>query len=207
MYYNSSISIYGERSFANFKIGGMNVTKKQIYIIITHTPSVVSKIIRRFTHTPYNHVSVSLDAELERMFSFGRWYKYFPWIGGFVRESPHFGTLGRFPNTEAIVLKMNIDEDAYDGISKRLEDMLVHKYTYKYDSWGLILAIFGKTKKRENHYYCTAFLRDLLKDFGIEDDVLSQDIVRPLDFMKLPNTSEIYRGNLKEFAEQAELIS
>lgn len=183
------------------------MTDKQIYIIITHTPSVVSKIIRRFTHTPYNHVSVSLDAELERMFSFGRWYKYFPWIGGFVQESPHFGTLGRFPKTEAIILKMNIEEEVYDGISKRLEDMLVHKYTYKYDSWGLFLAIFGKTKKRENHYYCTAFLRDLLIDFGIEDDVLEQDIVRPLDFMKLPNTHEIYRGRLKEFAEQTELIS
>ena len=182
-----------------------NASNKQIYIIITHTPSVVSKIIRRFTHTPYNHVSVSLDAELEKMFSFGRWYKYFPWIGGFVRESPHFGTLGRFQDTEAIVLRMNIDEEVYDGISKRLEDMLVHKYTYKYDSLGLILAIFGKTRKRENHYYCTAFLRDLLKEFGIEDDVLCKDIVQPLDFMELSNTSEIYRGKLKEFAEQGEL--
>ena len=182
------------------------MTDKQIYIIITHTPSVVSKIIRKFTHTPYNHVSVSLDAELDRMFSFGRWYKYFPWIGGFVRESPRFGTLGRFPQTEAIVLTLNIDEDVYDGISKRLEDMLVHKYSYKYDSLGLILAIFGKTRKRENHYYCTAFLRDLLIDFGIEDDVLFKDIVQPLDFLELSNTREIYRGNLKEFAEQAELI-
>ena len=167
---------------------------------------MVSKIIRKFTHTPYNHVSVSLDAELERMFSFGRWYKYFPWIGGFVRESPYFGTLGRFPNTEAIILKMNIDKDVYDGMSKRLEDMLVHKYTYKYDSLGLIMAIFGKTIKRENHYYCTAFLRDLLIDFGIEDDVLFKDIVQPLDFLELANTSEIYRGKLKEFPEQAELI-
>lgn len=181
------------------------MTDKQIYIIITHTPSVVSKIIRRFTHTPYNHVSLSLDAELERMFSFGRWYKYFPWIGGFVRESPRFGTLGRFPNTEAIVLKMSIDEDVYEGISNRLDEMLEHKYTYKYDSLGLLLAIFGKTIKRENHYYCTAFLRDLLVEFGIEDDVLYKDIVQPLDFMEMSNTSEIYRGKLKEFAEQEEL--
>ena len=181
------------------------MTNKQIYIIITHTPSVVSKIIKRFTHTPYNHVSVSLDAELERMFSFGRWYKYFPWIGGFVRESPYFGTLGRFQDTEAIVLKMTIDENAYEGISKRLDDMLEHKYTYKYDSLGLILAIFGKTKKRKNYYYCSAFLRDLLKDFGVEDDVLCKDIVQPLDFMNLPNTHEIYRGKLIEFAEQEQL--
>ena len=128
------------------------MTDKTIYIIITHTPSVVSKIIRKFTHTPYNHVSVSLDPELDRMFSFGRRYRYFPWIGGFVRESPHFGTLGRFPETEAIVLTLNVDETAYDDMSGRLEDMLAHKYSYRYDTLGLLLAIFGKSFKREKCY-------------------------------------------------------
>lgn len=185
----------------------MNVTNKSIYIIITHTPSVVSKIIRKFTHTPYNHVSVSLDAELDHMFSFGRRYRYFPWIGGFVRESPRFGTLGRFPETEAIVLTLNVDEDAYDDISGRLEDMLAHKYSYKYDTLGLLLAIFGKSFKREKCYYCSAFVRELLVEFGIEDEELFNEIVRPMDFLELPDTREIYRGKLLEFAEQAERIS
>lgn len=175
------------------------MTDRSIYIIITHTPSVVSKIIRRFTHTPYNHVSVSLDAELNKMFSFGRRYKYFPWIGGFVRESPNFGTLGRFPETEAIVLTLNIDEDAYDDIRGKLEDMLEHKYSYRYDTLGLLLAIFGKSFKREKCYYCTAFVSELLVEFGIEDKALFNDIVRPLDFLELPNTREVYRGKLREF--------
>lgn len=182
------------------------MTDRSIYIIITHTPSVVSKIIRKFTHTPYNHVSVSLDAELEKMFSFGRRYKYFPWIGGFVRESPHFGTLGRFPETEAIVLTLNVDEDAYDDIRGKLEDMLEHKYSYKYDTLGLLLAIFGKSFKRDKCYYCTAFVRELLVEFGIEDEELFNDIVRPLDFLELPNMREVYRGKLREFPKQAERI-
>lgn len=183
------------------------MTDRSIYIIITHTPSVVSKIIRKFTHTPYNHVSVSLDAELEKMFSFGRRYKYFPWIGGFVRESPHFGTLGRFPETEAIVLTLNVDEDTYDDIRGKLENMLEQKYSYRYDTLGLLLAIFGKSFKREKCYYCTAFVRELLVEFGIEDEELFNDIVRPLDFLELPNTREVYRGKLREFPKQAERIS
>ena len=127
----------------------MDNLNKDIYIIISHTPSVVSRIISQFTHTSYNHVSVSLDAELNRMFSFGRRYKYFPWIGGFVQESLTSGTMGRFTETEAIILKKHIDEEAYDDIANKLSDMLEHKYSYRYDTLGLFMAIFGKSIKRE----------------------------------------------------------
>lgn len=176
---------------------------KDIYIIITNTPSVVSGIIGKFTHTPYNHVSVSLDTELEQMFSFGRIYKYFPWIGGFVQESPNFGTLGRFPQTEAIVLRMKVDHDTYADIHRRLNDMLEHKYDYRYDTLGLLAAIFGKSIKREKYYYCSAFVKELLVDFGLEPIESFGEIPRPMDFLKLPNMSEIYRGRLCEFPEQA----
>lgn len=185
----------------------MTQSNKDIYIIISHTPSVVSRIIRKFTHTPYNHVSVSLDAELNHMFSFGRRYKYFPWYGGFVRESLDSGTMGRFTETEAIVLTMNIEEDVYDDIRTKLEDMLEHKYAYRYDTLGLLAAIFGKCLKRDKHYYCSAFVRELLVESGIEDDDNFKEIVRPLDFMNLPDTREVFRGKLREFPQQAQRIS
>lgn len=168
---------------------------------------MVSKIISGFTHTPYNHVSVSLDAELDSMYSFGRRYRYFPWIGGFVQESPNFGTLGRFPQTEAIVLTLDVDKSAYDEISEQLEDMLEHKNMYWYDTLGLLLAIFGKSYKRDKRYYCSAFVRELLVEHGVEDGANFNEIVRPMDFLELPNTKEVFRGKLKEFPEKAAQIS
>lgn len=179
------------------------MSNNEIYIIITNTPSVVSGIIGKFTHTPYNHVSVSLDTELEQMFSFGRRYKYFPWLGGFVRESPNFGTLGRFPQTEAIVLRMTVDASTYADMRVRLHNMLEHKYNYRYDTLGLLAAIFGKSIKRENYYYCSAFVSRLLVECGLESDESFEPIVRPMDFLTLPNTREIYRGRLCEFPERA----
>lgn len=179
---------------------------RDIYIIVSHTPSVVSRIIKQFTHTPFNHVSVSLDAELDYMYSFGRRYKYFPWIGGFVHESLTSGTIGRFTETEAIILKMNVDEEAYDDIRGTLEDMQEHKYSYRYDTLGLLLAIFGKTYKRDKYYYCSEFVRELLVDHGIEDKDNFEKIVRPMDFLNLPDTRVIYRGRLHDFPMQYEQI-
>ena len=179
---------------------------KEIYIIISHTPSVVSRIIKQFTHTPYNHVSISLDAELDNMYSFGRRFKYFPWIGGFVHESLTSGTMGRFTETDAIVLKLNVDDEIYEELREKLEDMLAHKYSYRYDTLGLLLAIFGKTYKRDKHYYCSDFVRDMLVELGVEEQDNFEDIVRPLDFLDLPDTQEVFRGKLREFPLQAERL-
>lgn len=185
----------------------MTRSSRELYIIISHTPSVVSRIIKQFTHTPYNHVSVSLDAELNHMFSFGRRYKYFPWYGGFVRESLDSGTMGRFTETEAIILTLNVEEDIYDDVRAKLENMLEHKYAYRFDTLGLLAAIFGKCLKRDKYYYCSAFVRELLVESGIEDADNFKKIVRPLDFMNLPDTHEVFRGKLREFPQQAQRIS
>ena len=82
--------------------------------------------------------------------------------------------------------------------------MLAHKYSYRYDTLGLLLAIFGKTYKRDKHYYCSDFVRDMLVELGVEEQDNFEDIVRPLDFLDLPDTQEVFRGKLREFPLQAE---
>ena len=45
---------------------------KKIYIILTHTGTMLSKIIKKYTKDEFSHVSIALDKELNRMYSFGR---------------------------------------------------------------------------------------------------------------------------------------
>ena len=44
---------------------------KKLYIILTHTGTILSKIIRYLTKDEFSHVSIALDADLEKMYSFG----------------------------------------------------------------------------------------------------------------------------------------
>lgn len=173
--------------------------KKEIYIVISRTGSVVSSIIKEFTHAEYNHVSVSLDPALNVMYSFGRWNAYFPWIGGFVEESPHFGTLKRFPETEVIVLAIPIKDDTYNNIQKRLAEMLAEKYSYPYDMIGLLFAAINIIYHRKNHFYCSEFVRSLLVAYKIASEDVFPPIIRPMDFLDMPNSREIYRGKLIDF--------
>ncbi|MCL1950335.1 MAG: hypothetical protein FWF59_11445 [Turicibacter sp.] len=44
----------------------------EIYIVLTKTSSVASKLIGCYTKKPYSHVSIAFDKELKQVYSFGR---------------------------------------------------------------------------------------------------------------------------------------
>ena len=57
---------------------------------------MLAKIIKYYTHCEFSHVYISLDENLEHMYSFGRLNLYNPFKGGFVQESVDKGTFRRF---------------------------------------------------------------------------------------------------------------
>jgi len=59
---------------------------KKIYIVISQTGTILSKIIKLVTKKEYNHASLSMEGSLEKMYSFGRKDPYNPFIGVFVIE-------------------------------------------------------------------------------------------------------------------------
>ena len=66
---------------------------KKIYIVISQTGTILSRILKALTKNPYNHSSVALREDLHVLWSFGRRHPYNPFWGGFVKESPFFGTV------------------------------------------------------------------------------------------------------------------
>ena len=75
--------------------------KTLIYIVVTQTGTVLSRILKIVTKAEYNHVSISLDPSLDQMYSFGRKNAYNPIWGGMVQECPKWGTFKRISGTMA----------------------------------------------------------------------------------------------------------
>lgn len=135
----------------------MNGTHKQIFIVITQTGTMLSRILKRITGAEYNHASLSLSQDLTRMYSFGRRHPYNPFWGGFVIESPHAGTFRRFSDTTAIILAVEITEERYAALEATLEAMWAQREQFSYNLGGLLLAYFHILWKRSNRYYCSEF--------------------------------------------------
>jgi len=92
----------------------------KIYIVLTYSGTVLSKLVKIYTRKEYSHVSISLDQNLNQMYSFGRINPYCPFLGGFVKESPRYGTFKRFNDTKAKIYSLEVDDRQYEKIAKDL---------------------------------------------------------------------------------------
>ena len=81
---------------------------KKIYFVVSFTGTILSRMVKVYTNNNYSHVSISLDKELKRMYSFGRLHPYNPILAGFVHESPKKGTYKRFKNTVSEIYEVEI---------------------------------------------------------------------------------------------------
>lgn len=180
--------------------------KKQIYIVITQTGTFLSRIIKRVTGAEYNHASISLDKDLTRMYSFGRLNAYNPFIGGFVKESPLFGTFKRFKNTDALILEVDVTDKQYDQISQTIDSMWSKHRRYHYNYLGLYHAAIKIAIKKKNRYYCSEFVGYLLVKAQVDGSENLSSIIHPMDFLKIPH-KKIYSGKLQEYSKSINYIT
>lgn len=177
-------------------------SEKELYIVLSQTGSVLSKLIKIYTHKPYSHSSISLQSDLSLMYSFGRIYPYFPLYGGFVKEGPSFGTFKRFPKTQVQVFSLKVSAEEYNCVSEIIEEMLSSDKRYRYNMLGVCYAAFGKKLNRKNCFYCSEFIAMLLKESHVRAADALGNVVHPVNFSELPGARMIYEGNFREFVSK-----
>lgn len=168
-----------------------------VYIVVTQTGTILSRLLKHITKADYNHVSVTTDPTLNLMYSFGRKNAYNPFWGGFVKESPKFGTFKRFSETDALVLALPVTKEKRDAMEARLSEIYQNRREYRYDTLGLLLAWIKVLYVRKNTYYCSSFVRDFLKEFDLADDSIFSKFPKPIEFLQLQGGEIIYRGKLR----------
>ena len=172
---------------------------KKIYVVVTQTGTMLSRILKRLTHKDYNHASISLSETLDTLYSFGRKNPYNAFIGGFVQETPTGGTFGRFKNTDAIVLEKEVHPLVYEEMKLELERLYENRTNYKYNYFGLFAGFFGKNIHMKKRYYCSEFVQYILRKHNIGLPLSPSDMVCPNDFVNLEGAKVIYVGKLRSY--------
>lgn len=170
---------------------------KKIYIILTHTGTVLSRIVKYYTKYEYSHISIGLDKELNRMYSFGRLNPYNPFWGGFVHEYIDKGTFKRFKNTKTEVYSLEITDEQYSNIEKLIEKMTECRKKYKFNIIGLFAVSINKKIKTKDSFYCAEFVKYVVENAGIE--MTLPEIIKPQDFRNLRNLQIVYTGLLRDY--------
>lgn len=168
---------------------------KKIYIILTHTGTFLSKIIKYYTGDEFSHISIALDPQLKKMYSFGRLNPYNPFWGGFVHEGVNMGTFKRFSKTRTKIYSLEIEDEQYKKIRNEIFRIKKERKSYKFNILGLLAVGFKIRIRRNNSLYCAEFVKKLLDEAKIENDL--PELVRPDNFKEIKNLELKYDGLLK----------
>lgn len=173
---------------------------KKIYLVMTHTGSVISNLIRKHTGNMYNHISISLKEDLSEMYSFGRRHPYVFFYGGFVIETPRGGTFKRFKHTIANVLELSVPDEAYSIISDCLDRFIAERKRFKYNILGILKARKNiNYQKSYRKFYCSQFVKYLLVCAHIIPEDFFGEVVKPQAFAEIEGATVIYEGLLREY--------
>lgn len=170
---------------------------KKIYIILTHTGTNLSKLIKSYTKDEFSHVSIALDPELKQMYSFGRLNPYNPFWAGFVHEKIEDGTFKRFYMTKTRVYSLEVTEEQYQIIKNKIQEIEKEKEQYTFNILGLFAAGFHKKIEMKKSFYCAEFVKHVMDQAKIETGL--PEIARPEDFKKIKNLQEVYSGFLRKY--------
>jgi hypothetical protein len=168
---------------------------KKIYIVLTYTGTILSKIIKGYTKDEFAHVSISLDIKLKKMYSFGRLNPYNPFVGGFVHEDMNKGTFKRFYNTRACIYSLEITEEQYEKLKRNIKQIENNKSNYRFNILGLFAAGFRIKISREYCFYCAEFVKYVIEKSDI--CIILPNVIKPEDFKKINGLQKIYNGLLR----------
>ena len=171
---------------------------RKIYIVLTYTGTPLSKLIRLYTREEYSHVSIALDEDLGRMYSFGRLKPYNAFIGGFVREGVNFGTFRRFKNTKCSIKCIEITDDQYYELKRIIKKFEKKKKIYSFNVIGLFATALNIKVQKENSFYCAEFVKYALEESHIVSAL--PDLIKPEDFHNLEISVPVYEGLLRKYA-------
>ncbi|CAM2838748.1 hypothetical protein [Erysipelothrix tonsillarum] len=175
--------------------------QREVYIVLSDTGSLLTRIIKMVTGAPYNHVSISFDASLHKLYSFGRKQPHNPFWGGFVEESFYEGTFKRFKNTRCLVLKLQVEADTYALLEANVRVFIENMDLYHYNFVGLIGAAFKRRIARENGYYCSEFVAEVMEQSNLVFWETPNYLVHPYDFSKVDQFEVVYEGLLADFSK------
>ncbi|MGG1876087.1 hypothetical protein ABDI30_00565 [Paenibacillus cisolokensis] len=172
---------------------------RNIYVLLTDTGTMFTRLIKRVTAAPYNHASIALDEKLSEVYSFGRKCPGNPWIGGFVEENVYEGTFRNFPSTRCALLRLELSQLQYDEVNRVIRHYKEEEDDYRYNLIGLFGLLMRLDITRDKSYFCSQFVAETLRQSGVRLWDRSSTVVTPHDFMLHPALTVVYEGMLYDY--------
>ncbi|MDD2447302.1 MAG: hypothetical protein PHY91_06415 [Tissierellia bacterium] len=167
-----------------------------LYIVLTRTNTVMSRLIQIIKNDSYTHASISLDSNLHHMYSFGRKYTFNPFLGRFKKEDIDEGIYKLSRTVPCVIMEVQVSEQQYERVKELLEQFISNRNIYKYNYIGLLHNLIKKSVCYDYRFLCSEFVYHILNESGIVEFNKSRNLVSPENLLDIEGKI-VYQGDLK----------
>ena len=174
-----------------------------IYILLTRTSSLMSRLVRFFTRAVYTHAALALDDEFEETYSFTRRNPHLILPAGLARENLWRGLYFSRHDPPCRVYRLRLSAEEYERISGRVRAMYAERGRYHYNFLGVAANFFGHQYSSPRRYFCSEFVASLvaMRETGGE---ICPAGTRPMDLIDLPGAECVYEGTVGGLRDRIE---
>lgn len=132
-----------------------------VYIVFSATPTGMGRIIRLATRHRYNHVSLSLSEDVQKLYSFARYHRTIPLYGGYVEES--ILRYASFAGQAKIkVCRVEVPEPQLTYLRNYLERLWNEREDYLYNTPAALASLIHRHPAIPKTHTCVTFIKDIL---------------------------------------------
>lgn len=186
-----------------FESANLVESTEPVFVMLTHTGTILSDLIKRFTKVPYSHASISFDSSMNQMYSMGRKYVSNPIVGVFVKEDIKRGLFKNVEDTATYSLYVTfVTPEEKEAMIKKLEELSsIHaERELKYSFLGLLYNKLNIPKERNDKFFCSEFVAVILES-GKNFFNKHTSLVRPYDYAKHKEFKFIKKGLIKNYQQ------
>lgn len=172
---------------------------KNIYITLSRSDTMVSKMISVFSEGQYTHASISFNNNLSPMYSFAR-KGYMPLPGGLKLEYADEGYYKLHGHTPCAVYALEVEDKVYYTAKALVGSMMDELDKYNYNVIGLILCKLNIPWARRHHYFCSQFVSEILARSHALELPKHTSLMQPNDYVCIPELTLCFEGHMSELA-------
>lgn len=171
---------------------------KTIYIILTRSTTLLSRIVYLVTLDPYTHASIAFDGRLQTVYSSSRKNGRTVFPAGPCRENYLSGYYGKHPHIPCAVYRLQVSDQVYESATGEVARIMAESGRYHFNIVGLLLCRIQVRSRRKHHFFCSQFVGEILLRSNALSLPKDSSLMRPRDYMDVPELRCCYRGNIGE---------
>ena len=183
---------------------------KTIYILLTRSGTLLSKLVYAATGSSYTHASMAFDADLSCLYSSTRKNGYTMFPAGPSKEYLNKGVFRLRDDAPCALYALEVSDEAYFRALHRAEEFMRHSEEYSFNTLGLILCGLHIRWQRRHHYFCSQFVSEVLEQSALlpqlkclyKGRLADLPQRKAMDLGETPSMVSIYTGLLVELLQR-----